>query len=79
MFLLGLIFATMKSLVVSTFLRQIHFLLFLDGLGNTTNFNFLYKINDQMRVIYETYGTWLEPINITPALAFIIFIHFLIT
>ena len=33
----------------------------LDGFGNTTNLNFLYKINDHMRIIYETYGTWLEP------------------
>ena len=33
----------------------------LDGFGNTTNVNFLYKINDTSRVLFETYGTWLEP------------------
>ena len=51
----------------------------LDGFGNTTNFNFLYKINDQMRVIYETYGTWLEPNQYNAGTGFQFFIHFLIT
>lgn len=33
----------------------------LDGFGNTTNLNFLYKFNDRLRLIYESFGTWLEP------------------
>ena len=33
----------------------------LDGFGNTTNVNFLYKFSELTRGIFETFGTWLEP------------------
>jgi len=33
----------------------------LDGFGNTTNLNFLYRFTDRFKLIFETFGTWLEP------------------
>ncbi len=33
----------------------------LDGFGNTSNINFLYTLSNNTRLIFETFGTWLEP------------------
>lgn len=33
----------------------------VEGFGNTSNINFLHQFSDQLKLIFETFGTWLEP------------------
>ena len=36
----------------------------LDGLGNTSNINFLYPFSKKLRLVFESFSTWLEPSSI---------------
>ncbi len=48
----------------------------LDGLGNTTNINFLYRFSEHLKLLYESFGTWLEPRSYNAGSGFQLFYNY---